>query len=191
MRARDAFSTKQRPMSYYVFQVRTGAERQFLDIIKKELGSGIKLYWPRRMLQIRRRGKKQSHVTPIFPGYLFLEAESVDGSLYWHLRRTPGFIRFLEDNQNVKPLRQEDERLLLHFLSFGDVVDTSRVRFDESSRIEVLDGPLKGLEGRIVKVDKRKKRAKVKLDMYEDAFLIDFGFEDIEPALQGTERGRT
>ena len=58
----------------------------------------------------------------------------------------------------------------------------SKVYFDENSRIVVLLGPLKGLEGKIVKVDKRKRRAKVKLDIYEDSFFIDLAFDVIEKA---------
>jgi transcription termination/antitermination protein NusG len=41
----------------------------------------------------------------------------------------------------------------------------------------VINGPLKGLEGKIVKVDKRKGRAKVKLDLYDESFLVDLSFE--------------
>jgi transcriptional antiterminator NusG len=45
-----------------------------------------------------------------------------------------------------------------------------------------------GLEGRIVKVDRRKGRAKIMLDLYNDSFSIDLGFEVIgsmEPAGRG------
>jgi transcriptional antiterminator NusG len=178
-------------MSYYVFQVRTGHEQRAREIAGKEIGPYLSLHWPRRELEIRRRGKKRREISPIFPGYLFLEADTLGNALYWQIRHLPGFIRFLEDNHNVRPLKHDEERLLLHFLGFGEVVERSRVRFDENSRIEVLAGPLKGLEGRIVKVDKRKKRAKVRLDLYEDTFLIDFGFEDISPAHEETVREGT
>ena len=39
---------------------------------------------------------------------------------------------------------------------------------------------MKGLEGRIIKVDRRKKRAKIKLSLYEESFRVDFGFEILE-----------
>jgi len=45
----------------------------------------------------------------------------------------------------------------------------------------IVDGPLMGLEGRIIKVDKRKKRAKVKLNLYDDSFAIDLAFEVMVP----------
>ena len=43
-----------------------------------------------------------------------------------------------------------------------------------------MEGPLKGLEGLIIKVDKRKKRAKIKMDFANDSILIDLGFELIK-----------
>jgi transcriptional antiterminator NusG len=34
----------------------------------------------------------------------------------------------------------------------------------------------------IVKVDRRKGRARVRLEMYEDSFEVDFGFEALDSA---------
>ena len=70
---------------------------------------------------------------------------------------------------------------MLHFIKrAGPIAGISRVFFDENSRIVVMDGPMAGLEGRIIKVDKRKKRAKVKLNLYEDSFTVDLGYEVME-----------
>jgi len=83
-------------------------------------------------------------------------------------------------NDNIVPLSKEDKELLNHFLSFGEIVDKSLVTFDRNNRIKVVSGPLQGLDGLIVKVDRRKKRAKVKLDLYKNSFIIDFGFEALD-----------
>jgi transcriptional antiterminator NusG len=167
-------------MPYYVVQVQTTQEEKFLTFAREEVGFDVQFYWPRRKLFIRKRGKTRPKLAPIFPGYIFVETEGISEALYWSLRRTPAFLRFLKDNQDIRPLSHRDQELLLHFLGYGEIVETSKVKFDENSRIQVLEGPLKGLEGRIVKVDKRKGRAKVRLDMYDDSFLIDFGFEDMQ-----------
>ncbi len=119
-------------------------------------------------------------VAPIFSGYVFLQADEVSPQLFWTLRRVPGFLRFLKSNENIVPLSRRDQDLLEHFLSFGQVVDRSLALFDETKKIKIVAGPLKGLEGSIAKVDRRKGRARVKLDLYEDAFFIDFGFQDLE-----------
>ncbi len=168
-------------MNYFVIQVKTRGEGKFLTIARKKgIGEGVKLVWPRRLLSIRRKGRMHKSLAPIYPGYIFIEAEHLPNEDYWKLKRTPGFYRFLESNHNIKPLEGEDKRLLLHFLSFGEIVEKSLVTFDENSRIKVIDGPLSGLAGKIVKVDKRKKRAKVKLDLYDNSFLVDLSYEILE-----------
>jgi transcriptional antiterminator NusG len=168
-------------MKYYVVQVETGNEHKFVRIASQRVSEDTRrVVWPRRRLNIRRGGRTREELASIFPGYVFIESEELSAQDYWAIRRVPGFFRFLKSNHNVQPLTEQDQRLLVHFLSFGEVVDKSKVVFGENQRIEVLEGPLKGLEGRIVKVDKRKGRAKVKLDMYDESFLVDFGFESMQ-----------
>ena len=174
------------PMNYYVMQVRTRAERRFIKLAEAVVEyRPLRLVHPERKLSIRRAGRTVETLAAIFPGYVFLESEELPTELYWELRRVPGFFQFLKENTDVQPLAGEDKRLLLHFLSFGEVIEKSRVRFDEDSRIRVLEGPLSGLEGRIVKVNRRKGRAKVSLDLYGDTFLVDLGFETLEEGENG------
>jgi transcriptional antiterminator NusG len=125
----------------------------------------------------------------VFPGYIFLEVEEEDSIRrhHWQFRRTDGFFRFLKSNQNVQPLSGRDLETVLHFIKKTGplaLAGISKVYFDENSRSVVVDGPMAGLEGNIVKVDKRKGRAKIKLDLYDDSFTIDLGFELMEPAAQ-------
>jgi transcriptional antiterminator NusG len=181
-------------MNYYVIQVITREEEKYIKLAENALrqnqeippGTG-RLVWPRRQLNIRRRGKQKMELAPLFPGYLFWEGDTIFPDLYWTLRRVPGFLRFLKSNQDIEALSGEPLRLIRHFLNFGEVVHPSRVYFDENNRIRVTQGPLKGMEGLIVKIDRRKQRAKVRLNLYEDSFLVDFGFELIEPAGEGDE----
>lgn len=140
----------------------------------------LKLVFPRRTLKVRRRGRYRQELAPLFPGYVFLFGSAVAPETYWRIKRVPGFFRFLKNNHDIQPLAGEERELLVHFLSYGEVVKSSTVVFDENSRIQVLGGPMQGLEGRIVKVDKRKGRAKIKLDMYGNSFLVDLGIDIIE-----------
>jgi transcriptional antiterminator NusG len=171
---------------FYVLQVMTGEEPRFLELARNSLerqhSADLRLWWPRRRLTVRRRGRRTNALAPLFPGYVIVEAREIDHEAFEVLRRCKGFVRFLKDNRNIHPLADRDLDLVRHFLSFGEVVEKSRVTFDVNNRIVVDQGPLKGLEGRIVKVDKRKGRAKVQLDLYDDSFLIDLGFEQIEGA---------
>jgi transcriptional antiterminator NusG len=170
-------------MAFFVIQVRTGKEQQYIKQADMVLQAPAqRLFWPRRALRIRRQGEWKDSVAAIFPGYLFLQAESIPPPLFGALKRISGFLRYLKDNQHLEPLNPRDREILLHFLSYGEVVQRSRVYFDQDNRIRVISGPLKGMEGRVVKVDRRKGRARIRLELYEDSFLIDFGFDSLEKA---------
>ena len=167
-------------MAFYVIQVQPRNEGDYVSNARRKLSeSDGRLHWPRRNLRIRRRGIWHDSTAPVFPGYVFLEAIQLSPPLFALLKSVPGFHRFLKSNRDIVPLTGADEAILLHFLSFGEIVGRSQVRFADRNRVVVLSGPLTGLEGKIVKIDRRKGRARVNLDLYDSPFVIDFGFDDL------------
>jgi transcriptional antiterminator NusG len=167
---------------YYALQVKTRAEDKYIRLFKAlHPEVPFPLYFPQRRIDIRRRGLVRQSMAAIFPGYVFVETEDEDILAHqWAFRRTDGFYRFLRSNQHICPLENRDLELVLHFIKrAGPVAGVSRVYFNENARIVVVEGPLMGLEGKIIKVDKRKRRAKIKLDLYDDSFAIDLAFEVI------------
>jgi transcriptional antiterminator NusG len=170
-------------VNYYAIQVKTKSEKKYIRLFQSlHPEAGFPMYFPRRSINIRRGGVVKPSTAAIFPGYIFIEAESEEILAYQRaFRCTDGFYRFLKSNRNIIPLSNRDLELALHFIKrAGAVAGISRVYFNEDSRIVVAEGPLAGLEGRIIKVDKRKKRAKVKLCLYDDFFAVDLAFEVIE-----------
>ena len=177
-------------MNFYAMQVKTRGEEKFMRLFRgKNPDLNLPLYFPQRSLDLRRGGRIIPSKLAVFPGYVFLELDS-DENIYkyqWAFRKTEGFYRFLRSNQDIAPLQNRDLELVLHFIKeVGPLAGISKVYFDENSRIVVISGPLSGLEGRIVKADKRKGRAKVKLDLYGDSFCIDLAFEVL---VKGRELG--
>jgi transcriptional antiterminator NusG len=179
-------------MKYYAIQVITGSEEKFIKLYNSTHSDlPLPIYHLQRELKERHDGKTVQKTLSLFPGYLFIACddapklgESATGGgveqYHWALRRTDGFIRFLRSNQDIVSLEGRDLEIVLHFiLKTGSVAGISKVFFNESERIVVSEGPLKGLEGKIIKVDKRKGRAKIKLDLYGDAYVVDLGFEII------------
>jgi transcriptional antiterminator NusG len=172
-------------MKYYALQVKTRSEEKYIKLVKAlHPGITFPLYFPRRRLDIRRNGQITRSIAAVFPGYIFAEVDEEDDivTYQWAFRRTDGFYRFLKSNQNITPLADKDLEMVLHFIKkAGPVAGISKVYFNENSRIVVTDGHMMGLEGKIIKVDKRKGRAKIKLDLYDDSFSIDLAFEVINP----------
>jgi transcriptional antiterminator NusG len=170
-------------VNYYAIQVKTRSENKFIKLFRKlHPEVTFPIHFPQRCLDIRKNGKIKPSLSAIFPGYIFIEAENNDEIIarQWEFRRTEGFYRFLKTNQNITPLADRDLEIVLHFIrNTGSVAGRSKVYFNENARIVIVEGPLVGLEGRIIKVDKRKGRAKIKLDLYNDSFAIDLAFEVI------------
>jgi len=114
----------------------------------------------------------------LFPGYVFLKAEAgLDPELYAKIKALPGFTHFLRQGQEISEVRGKDLDLLRHFLKFGEITPTSQVMYDENQRIRVFSGPMEGMEGNIIHVDKRKRRAKIRLDFDHGTFTVTLGFE--------------
>jgi len=172
-------------VNYYAVQVKTRGEEKYIRRFRiLNPGCSIEIYFPKRTITVRRRGVMTQTTPAVFPGYLFLESDDqLLRSYQWQFRRTDGFYRFLKSNQDIRPLSGRDLETVLHFIKrAGPLAGLSQVYFDENSRIVVVEGPLAGLEGNIIKVDKRKRRAKIKLDLYDNSFTIDLGFELMENA---------
>ena len=173
-------------MNCYALQVRTTSEEKIMSLFKvRNPDAEIAMHFPKRSLNLRRAGKTVHAKLPVFPGYIFLELPDEENVVRYasSLRGIDGFYRFLRSNSDIAPLKNRDLELVLHFIKKASpIAGVSQVYFDEHDRIVVLSGPLSGLEGRIIKADKRKGRAKIKLDLYGDSFSIDLAFEVIQQA---------
>ena len=104
-------------MDYYVVQVSTGKEKNFIEDAEfknkfDELSYSI--VFPQRILKIRKAGKVTEKQLPVFAGYLFIGTDEISKDLYQHLRKCKGFYRFLPNNQEPKFLEGRDFEILNH-----------------------------------------------------------------------------
>lgn len=170
-------------MNYYAIQVYTKKEESFIEQASSNIvkaGYDVRFVFPRRRLSVRRQGNEFLELYPLFPGYVFLEAERLPDDLYNVVSTTKSFCRFLPSNQNIQPLGGHDLAVLRKFSFANGIAEPSQVFFDKNDRIVVVAGPLLGLEGHIIKVDRRKRRAKINLDFASELFQIDLAFEVIK-----------
>ena len=170
-------------MDFYILQVETGHEAGFIEKVKKlspELSQKHNLIYLTRELTIRRQGKWLKEQQPVFPGYVIMQTtSSIDSKTLLAFKAVPGFYHFLKSNTEITPLAGNDLFIIHHFLGLGPKIGSSLVKFDENDRIVVVEGPLKGIEGNIIKVDRRKQRAKIRVDFGGSSHTMDLSFEDI------------
>ncbi|MCX7026868.1 MAG: transcriptional antiterminator NusG [Spirochaetes bacterium] len=168
-------------MSYYAIQIMSGREDTFVELLGKTTPDAI-VFNIKKKIQSRRRGKPVTLVNPVFSGYIFMECpqEGIPPALVTSLKRTKGFARILPSTDHIKALNERDSKIIRRLVSFGKEIGPSLVTFDENNRIKVIEGPLLGMEGRIVRVDRRKRRAKITLELENSSISFDLGFEVLQ-----------
>ncbi len=175
----------------YVLQVATGKEDLYLRHLRRDTEHDFKIILPKRELTLRRKGKHFKSIKPVFPGYLFWETNDPDPDSRWLLRKIPGFIRFMKDeNSTLLPLRESDREIISTLTVDGEIAGPSTIIFDKNNRVKVLKGPLMGQEGRIIKVDRRKRRITVAIEFADKRFKIDLAYQEVEKQSAHTKAER-
>lgn len=173
----------------YTVQVTTGRESRFAQHAEDAEPDGIRrIIFLQRRLNIRRGGKNVMELAPVFPGYVFLETGgSLRNGAFLAIKELPDFIRFLPSNSKCERLSSGDVDIVNSFLKFGTIAEPSDAYFDENDRIVITEGPLKGLEGLIQSVDRRKRRVRLVTDFMGCRTSVDLSYNVIEKK-KDTER---
>ena len=168
-------------MNFFAIQILSGREDAYIALFSKSRPD-LSIYSIKKKIRSKKMGKPITKISCVFPGYLFFQTEGEKPSpeIISAIKRTKHFMRILPATDNIKPLGERDAEIIRQLLSFGREIGPSLVMFDENKRIKVIRGPMMGMEGRIIKVDRRKKRAKVRLDMNDSPISFDLGFEILE-----------
>lgn len=163
---------------WYALFVLTGEE----DNVKERLeyrfrNSKLKFIVPKRKLMERKGGKWEEKVRTLFPGYVLVNGYI--GVKEYHLfAGIPGFLGILKDAYEPLEIPEKDIVVLKKLICNGEIIEYSNVLV-ESGKVVVVDGPLLGLEGLIQSVDKRKGRAKVRLNFACEPRLVDLSISII------------
>ena len=118
------------------------------------------------VIETMKDGSKKEKKKKIFPGYILVEMIMTDAAWYV-VRNTPGVTGFIgSSGKGAKPtplLPQEIDKILI---SMG----MSRVDVDEEltvgTRVSIVDGPFKGMEGKIDSLDAENSRLTVLIDLF-------------------------
>ena len=126
---------------------------------------------------IYKHGKFVKVLRSIIPGYVFFEN---DNEPDWNKICSHKHIYYpLQYLDNDKRLRTND----LHFVKWlkgnNGKISISKVR-KIGNKIKIVDGPLKELEGRIVKINKKQKCAGIKIEGEGIKNIIWLSYETIE-----------
>lgn len=164
---------------WYVVQVRTGDELKISNRLKLEVKADdedifVPLYERRKCI----KGEWRRVTTPLFPGYIFFQTNDVEG-MYRRLYKIDAFTRVLKTGECYSPIAPEEERFIETLTGDDHIVETS-IGVIEGDRVIIKRGPLYGLEGSIVKINRHKRIAIIKADFMGGQREVKVGLEIID-----------
>ncbi|WP_426448189.1 antiterminator LoaP [Paenibacillus sp. S-38] len=178
-------------MRWYALYVETGQEEVVRTLIRKQYDeSAVYAIVPKRKLQERKQGRTYEVCKTMFPGYVLLKTK-MNLKTYHYLNRLPKSYRLLNTyNPRMQEGREgsvlewdlcsqidnDEMELLLQLMGTDGIIGYSTV-YVTSTNVVVCEGPLKGKEGHIKKIDMRKKRARISLVFNGHERCLDVGIE--------------
>lgn len=166
---------------WYVLHVRTGSE---LDIAKQLRKRGFSAVVPTENRVIRKGGKWTQKIYIVFAGYVFIYMD-YSWSKYYAMSGIYGIIKILGGGQNPTPLSKSETEFILKLSEL--LAQPSMLKFKDDNSYEVISGFLADYTDNITKVERRYKKATVKVTVAGEEKEIKVSFvEDTEQTPEQT-----
>lgn len=170
-------------MGWYAIFVKTGKEDSIcgeLSKIFEQYGAAVDLLVPKRKLMEYRSGRKNYVEKILFPGYILFETKIVE-EIYYLIKKSVNhdIYTVLKTQNYFQEVKAQEMEPILNLVNSNGVIEESVV-FVENDKIRIKEGPLANYTGEIVKVNKRKKRAKIKIKFLNRICQLDICIECLE-----------
>ena len=161
---------------WYVLHVYTGKENGVANVLSRQLPQ-CKSMAPRRLMRERKNGIWQNKIRNLFPDYVFIYSK-MNAVIYYTLTALPYVIKILGSDRGPQPVSEAEINPILRWHGSGDPLGISAM-YVEGGHIQVIEGPLQGMEGQIIKVDARRQRAKVNISLMGQPRVVELAVKMI------------
>lgn len=153
---------------WYVMQVPTGRERFLQERCREAIAPPVleKSFLPYYDEMVRKDGVWTIQRRVLFPGYVFMITREPE-ELRRQLRKVNGWKTLLTSGGQIVPITPAEEEFLRRFGNEDQIVHASRGIIADG-QVVVLEGPLKGHEAYIRKIDRHKRRAYLELHLFQE-----------------------
>ena len=128
---------------WYALWTHSHCEQSVSDQLSSK---GFSAFLPEMSVWSKRRGAQRLIRTPMFPGYLFVQDE-MDKASYLEILKSRGVVRILEDGwTRLTPVPDADIAAIRQIVD-AEVPVFAHQHLAHGDRVEVVEGPLTGLEG--------------------------------------------
>ena len=159
--------------------VPTGQEEYIKETLEKVLENQLEFMIPKRILKERKAGKWHKVKRNLFPGYILVKG-NITTETYYKIKNTPVAAKLLKNEEGPQEIEQSELEVLNILIENEDGDIGISKAYRENEKVIITSGPLAGLEGNIQSIDKRKGRAKVKIDFLGETRTVQLGIDFID-----------
>lgn len=152
--------------SWYVLFVQGGKEKRLISFLNEQ---GLQAFTPHMQRVLKRSGEYQLVDTLMFPSYIFVRSSLAQKDFNERLLQIKqlksGIVKqLLHDLEGTSALLPKEQHLLECLMDESDTIKHS-TGFIEGDEVIISDGPLKGMESEIIKIDRHKRIAYLGCEM--------------------------
>jgi transcription antitermination factor NusG len=161
--------------AWYALYTRSRFEKKLLSELTERR---IEVFLPMREILSRWKDRKKRIWIPLFPGYIFVNHVDTPDNRF-RVLNVPGAVRFVGRGGRAEQIPEEQVQNVRRFLEASVAVDPyPYIRV--GSRVEVIAGPLAGIQG--ILVEKRGRfRFVIQVDLIRQAVSVEIDASDVRP----------
>lgn len=164
---------------WYVIHTYSGYEDQVADSLRQRIESLsmqekiFNVVVPKEKQIEIKNGKRRTVEKRIFPGYVMVEMIVTDDSWYI-VRNTPNVTGFIGLGVQPTPIAPDEVARIQKRMGVEE--PKYKIEMQADDLVKIVDGPLKGFEGKVTEVDNDKGKIKVTVSMFgrETPVTLDF-----------------
>lgn len=153
----------------YVVYCQSGKE---MSVVRQLAEKGVTSYAPRRKVLERRLRTWVQREILLFSGYVFLDVPALDPEVWQTVKNCCGTVRILSRSQ----LSPTEEEYISFLCNGGHALGISRGYISDGA-LHITDGFLRKFEHKIIRYNRRGKRATADVTIYGRHYEITLGCE--------------
>jgi len=156
-------------------------QSHFEQSVSQQLSAkGFAAFLPEMSVWSRRNGEKRLIRVPMFPGYLFIR-DALDKHSYIEILKARGVVRILEDGwTRLTPIPDEEIEAIRQVV-MADVPVLPHAHLSRGTRVEVVDGPLRGVHGMFEQDKPDKGRLVLTVDLLGRSVAVEVDCTAVRP----------
>lgn len=165
-------------MAFYCVKCTTGNEEAVSIELQKQLrqyDTGAVACFPMKIMFEKHRKQLVEAKKSLIPGYLIIatdiEVEQLT-SLVHDVKGIYYLLRYANSEQPSFALKGPDADYALWVLMNNGIIKPSKVEFVPGAPIKIIEGPMKGMNGKILDVSRRGHKARIEIPFMGNNFQV-------------------